>query len=99
MKAHDVDWTTMRLGRRPDREVAEELGCHLDTVKAARRRLGFRACGAPRSTTAKADWSKVVFGLEPDAELAAKLGVETMTVTRRRRDLEVPAYKAPKGER
>ena len=48
MKAHDVDWTTMRLGRRPDREVAEELGCHLDTVRGRLDRHQDRAIGAAR---------------------------------------------------
>lgn len=93
MKAHDVDWSTMRLGRRPDREVAEELGCHPDTVKAARRRLGFAACSAPKPTTAITDWSKVIFGEESDEVIAARIGCKVQTVTRRRRNLDIPAFK------
>lgn len=91
MKPNSVDWSKMRLGKRPDGEVAAELGCTTNAVSEARRKLGIAIFPDPK-TTAKADWSKVVFGEEPDADLAARLGVAVMTVTKRRRDLGIPAY-------
>ena len=38
-----VEWSRVGLGRRPDAEIARDLGCHTSTVRGHRSRRGIAA--------------------------------------------------------
>ena len=66
-----IEWELVDFGRRPDDEIAREIGCHVDTVEKARRRRGIAPFGKQqRRTTSTIDWDNARLGEEPDVDVA-----------------------------
>lgn len=84
-----IDWSSVDLGKRPDAEIARELGLSRSTVIAARTKRGIPACPG------RVAWDKVGLGQRPDAAIAAELGVPRVYVATARSRRKIPPYRAP----
>lgn len=90
-----------KLGKMPDRKVAELAGVHPNTVLHERHRLGIPPYQPIRPPV---EWTAAMIrklGTASDREVAAELGLDVRTVQRKRWVLGIPAYhahdSAPRG--
>jgi superfamily II DNA or RNA helicase len=86
---HTLDWSKTSIGRKPDQEVANELGLHLRTIIRARQRFAIPAYNSPT-----VDWDvESRLGKMLDTDLAKALGLDVHAVTHARRRRNIPRFR------
>lgn len=96
-KQNRVDWLgwEAHIGKMPDRQLAQRIGCSPDSVSQARQRRGIPAYQPPHTV----DWNTVTdLGVETDAAIAARLGITAAAVCGMRRRRGIPSAR-PKHRR
>lgn len=83
-QTEDIDWSTVPLGEKTDREIAEELGVSRDCVRYHRYRLNIPP--VTRGRPSVTDWSAVDFS-RPSREIAEEIGVSPQSVRYNRQRL------------
>ena len=89
-----INWTpdlVARLGKEPDLDIANELGCEKRTVAYRRAKLGIPASYEFRGALQWTPEMDDKVGLDFDYKIAAKLGVSTDAVRKRRDQLGITA--------
>lgn len=74
-----VDWS------RTDREIADELGARIGTVRRHRRGLRLRGGKRGRPPVPEVAWDGVPLGILSDAQCAERLGLSDTSVANKRR--------------
>lgn len=82
-------WVSLDIGKRPDREIAEQIGAAPTTVASARNRMGLPAPERPTKMRT-IDWRALPLGQLYDHEIAKQIGVSKATVYRARVSLGIP---------
>ena len=80
-----------RLGKIPDRKLADLAGIHRRTVAAERKRRGIPPLHPRRP---RVEWSRdmiALLGTETDREVAARLDLSVSSVVKMRLELGIPA--------
>jgi hypothetical protein len=77
-----------KLGREPDKAIADSLGITVSAVGIRRRKLGIPPLAKPQPRWTKAMISRL--GKEPDAVIASTYDLGFLAVYRKRRSLGIP---------
>lgn len=89
-KPKGINWDKVLKTKKSDADLAKQLKCSAEAVRAARRR---RERGLLRKSALRGiNWDKQPLGLYTDTELADKLGVRHQTVRQARVLREIPSY-------
>ncbi len=80
-----------RLGKEPDRTIANSMGLTSSTVGCMRRKLGIQPLQKPQARWTKAMISKL--GKKPDAVIAHTYDLDFYTVVSKRRSLGIPGLR------
>lgn len=88
------------LGKKPDRQIAAELGISRFTVQAERYKLGIKKHRSPDGSRVQYDDEFIAtLGKIPDFECAKKFGYSNSSVARIRKKLGISPCKAPRKPR
>lgn len=90
-----------KLGKYPDRELAEEFGVHTQTIRLRRKKLNIARCPQQNFTIpAMGGWNKIDLpenvidrlGKLPDYVLGNEIGVTKSVIARGRKERNIPDY-------
>lgn len=91
----NFNWTEQAvamLGKKPDKQVAQDLGLAATTVALKRRTLGIEGHTARKPAIKMPANLKRELGKSSDAAIASKLGISTSVVSRYRRRLGIDPF-------